>query len=761
MKRLSTFFACLAMLTFAAACQHEIDIQPESSPFINMTVDAGTAGTRTAVTVDGSTYNVKWKAGDKIAVAEVINANYNNPKGPTPVQRVESAALAADAAVASFNVTLANRTSDEENPYHDSFRYVGVYPASKLYSVQWTGDNRAEWEEHWGNTTTPDHTILMVEISTYQVPTADSFDPAADLLVSDMVVSATQPDNLSLHFARVGSIAKITLKGLPKGKTVKQGTFSFPQTWPGAYMMEYDPVLGKTGLFTKSSGEIYFQPDGVVVNDSGEAVIWLRTMSGNLSGWFKFDVRVDNGAGGDVERYVKLVDLDKLGRSISFVESKVTTFGVTLEKHYDITMNLDNFETTETSLTMDVIYNLGGMPHESVTYGLIRFPSDTPDPFESVKWETAAPADKIVLTPDGSGRATHSESGLTPDTDYCFMPCVVVDGVAFYPEYSWFTLHTLKHYVYATPDLVDLGLPSGTKWATFNLGSDDPLTAGYYFKWGEVRPTEDFNNSYYSKYWNQSYYSSTGYALKYSTVAANGLDDLMDMKTVLDEEDDAATVALGGEWRTPTSADFNELFENCTRSVLEGETGYVYTSKINGNSITFPACGYYSGSTKEDDTFMMTSSLAVDGISYHNNAWIAKIKWGQAEYTETNGATRGHLKYNVRPVKGGTRTGYTWTAHTSVTNIGSSSAIIHGEFLVEEDLANWQDYKYTTHIDTDPLGTFPSKEITRNGFYEYVGLTPGTTYYYYVYWQCKRYSNEYEAWVYQGGASEVRSFVAE
>jgi len=156
---------------------------------------------------------------------------------------------------------------------------------------------------------------------------------------------------------------------------------------------------------------------------------------------------------------------------------------------------------------------------------------------------------------------------------------------------------------------------------------------------------------------------------------------------------------------------------------------------------------------------MMTSSLAVDGVSYHNNVWLAKLAWSQSGYTVTNGATRGHMRFNVRPVKGGVRAGYTWTAHTSVSGIGAGSATVFAEYLVPEDLSTYYDYKYTTHIGTDPLGYFPGTEISRNGNHTYTGLTPGTTYYYYVSWQCKQKvgSDTY----YSGGASEVRSFVAQ
>lgn len=756
------YIAAVAATAMTFSCNVETVKESVTSPTHKMTVHAGGAGTRTVVQTDGLSYSVKWSAGDQITVAEVIEGNYTlDPKSrPEPYQRVASSPLAADAATASFDVSLSNKSSAEFNPTGDSFRYVGVYPQNGLYSINWTGDNRDEWVEHWGDSTTPDHFTMLVELPTYQCPTADSFDPNADLMVSKVVTSPTQPTELSMQFARVGTIAKITLNGLPAGMKIEHGSFTFPSSWPGAYIIEYDPTLGKTGLFNKSSGRIDFSPQELTVDGSGNAVIWLRTLSGTLSGWFNFDVTLteDKGGkgGGATERYEKRVDLEALGRTIVFPESGIATFGVTLEKHYDLTFTNESYSVTESSIEANLRFDLGGKPHTTVEYGLIAFNPATPDPFGSVKLETAAPGDVTYLTPDGEGRVTYLATGLSPNTTYCYMPFMLIDGTAFYPEYSYFSYKTLKHYDYAEPEAVDLGLPSGTKWASFNLGSSAPLSDGYYFAWGEVRPTESFDNyNYGSKYWSQYRWNYTGYALKYSTNAARGQDCLVDMKTVLDPEDDAATVCLGDGWRTPTAADFGELMGNCDRSNIDG--GYVYTSRINGNSITFPACGYYSGSSKETlRTFMMTSSLYIDTVTMPNQAIFSDVSSGLSEYSD--GTTRGYTKCNVRPVKGGTRSGYVWTAHVSATVDTDSSATVYYQFLEDEDLANYTDYTYKVFLTNDISTVYPGRDISRVGSYTFTDLTPGSTYYYYVTWECKQISNTS---IHKYGTSEVRSFVAE
>jgi hypothetical protein len=137
-------------------------------------------------------------------------------------------------------------------------------------------------------------------------------------------------------------------------------------------------------------------------------------------------------------------------------------------------------------------------------------------------------------------------------------------------------------------EYVDLGLPSGLKWATCNVGATTPEEYGDYFAWGEVEPKETYSWSTY-KYCNGSYDSMT----KYCSNSDYGKDGFVDNKTVLDPEDDAATANWGGAWRMPTYDEFSELENNCTWkwTTQKGVNGYKVTGP-NGNSIFVPAAGY-------------------------------------------------------------------------------------------------------------------------------------------------------------------------
>ncbi len=138
------------------------------------------------------------------------------------------------------------------------------------------------------------------------------------------------------------------------------------------------------------------------------------------------------------------------------------------------------------------------------------------------------------------------------------------------------------------PEAVDLGLPSGLKWASFNLGASKPEEYGNYYSWGETEPKAEYTSLTY-KFWG----GGSGYSLtKYNTNSQYGYDGFTDGKTVLDPEDDAARVNLGGKWRMPTKEEQDELRSKCSSewTQVNGINGRKVTGP-NGNSIFLPASG--------------------------------------------------------------------------------------------------------------------------------------------------------------------------
>ena len=136
---------------------------------------------------------------------------------------------------------------------------------------------------------------------------------------------------------------------------------------------------------------------------------------------------------------------------------------------------------------------------------------------------------------------------------------------------------------------VDLGLPSGLKWASCNVGATTPEGYGDYYAWGETTTKADYSWETY-KYANGAKNKLT----KYCTDASYGDNGFTDDKTVLEQEDDAAHVNWGGSWRMPTDAEWTELRTQCTwtRTTQNGVDGYQVSSKTNSNSIFLPAAGF-------------------------------------------------------------------------------------------------------------------------------------------------------------------------
>ncbi len=124
-----------------------------------------------------------------------------------------------------------------------------------------------------------------------------------------------------------------------------------------------------------------------------------------------------------------------------------------------------------------------------------------------------------------------------------------------------------------TMEYVDLGLPSGIKWAKCDLGETSPEKYGATYSWGETWTKWSIDYYYFNDIVEGQY-------TKY---------DSRDKRFFLEKEDDVAYLRLGEGWRTPTWNEMQELYDNCTvtESTLNGWPGVMFISKINNNYIFF------------------------------------------------------------------------------------------------------------------------------------------------------------------------------
>ena len=166
---------------------------------------------------------------------------------------------------------------------------------------------------------------------------------------------------------------------------------------------------------------------------------------------------------------------------------------------------------------------------------------------------------------------------------------------------------------------VDLGLPSGTKWATCNIGATKSEDYGDYYAWGETQSKKKYNEKNY----------------KYT-----------DNSIVLSSKDDVATANWGSDWRMPTQAEMDELSSNCIHkwTTQNGVNGLLFTG-TNGNSIFLPAAGSRSDSSLDKAVFSgcyWSSSLVPDDDS----SWF--LLFASDDYDV--GHTNRYYGFSIRPV---------------------------------------------------------------------------------------------------------------
>ncbi len=134
---------------------------------------------------------------------------------------------------------------------------------------------------------------------------------------------------------------------------------------------------------------------------------------------------------------------------------------------------------------------------------------------------------------------------------------------------------------------IDLGLPSGLRWAEYNIGATLPEELGEYFAWGETQPKSDY-----------SAVSSITYKVPYETLQKNGI---VDESGTLTKNHDAAHTSWGGSWRMPTEDEFEELITACNWNfaTFNGVNGYLVRGP-NGKSIFLPAASFMQNTSIEN-----------------------------------------------------------------------------------------------------------------------------------------------------------------
>ena len=180
---------------------------------------------------------------------------------------------------------------------------------------------------------------------------------------------------------------------------------------------------------------------------------------------------------------------------------------------------------------------------------------------------------------------------------------------------------------------VDLGLPSGLKWATCNVGATSPEEYGLYFAWGETTGYTREQVTSGVRAFSKDVYNSGPAA----SISAN-----------LTLEQDVARANLGGNWRMPNKDDYQELFDNCNVTWVsnykeKGVAGRLFISNINGNMLFFPAAGTGNNSS--------VNNIGSNGY-YWSTSWYSSTNAYQLHFNCGEQSISDYRRYYGRPVRG-------------------------------------------------------------------------------------------------------------
>ena len=157
------------------------------------------------------------------------------------------------------------------------------------------------------------------------------------------------------------------------------------------------------------------------------------------------------------------------------------------------------------------------------------------------------------------------------------------------PDESTTTTPKPSYNNYNGHEYVDLGLPSGTHWAKYNVGSNSESDYGLYFAWGETVGYKDASSG--KSFSPDDYKFENGDACDGKFTKYDSSDNL----TTLLLEDDAASVNMGGSWHMPSKEQYEELinpsYTTTTWTTRNGINGRLITSRTNGNTLFLPASG--------------------------------------------------------------------------------------------------------------------------------------------------------------------------
>ena len=284
MKRI-TYLLIAGAVLLASCSRKEEPIAPvqEEKPVFHMTVLAGEDATKTVVASDGAGgYAISWQSGDRLGVFEV--------DGGAVQAKATSEPLASGGPNANFSFSL---DGDLIGP----FDYTFVYPSSALTFA----DSK-----------------YQVTLPASQTFATDSFDPKADVLISQHINSDTRPTSVEASFARLGGTARMEIQAPTTTEKIRWIQFSTTETnLTGSYQL--NPATGELADEMLTGEKTIVLHPAAATDYTGSVVVWFRLAAVTLAQNFTVTVQTDT------KKYVKEITL---GGSLQFAQGRLTIFSL-------------------------------------------------------------------------------------------------------------------------------------------------------------------------------------------------------------------------------------------------------------------------------------------------------------------------------------------------------------------------------------------------------------------------------------------------
>ncbi|MBR6964348.1 MAG: leucine-rich repeat domain-containing protein [Prevotella sp.] len=235
------------------------------------------------------------------------------------------------------------------------------------------------------------------------------------------------------------------------------------------------------------------------------------------------------------------------------------------------------------------------------------------------------------------------------------------------------------------PHMIDLGLPSGTKWACCNVGAQKPEDFGGYYAWGETEEKESYT-------W-ENYIHCDGTSETVHDIGTN----------IAGTQYDVAHVKWGGRWQMPNEQEIIELIDNCTKTWKDYE-GMLYTGP-NGNKLFVPSMGYGWVDSGNHGNYWTANLSEKDNMALNWFVWnsLYPAKWNG------NGRESG---YFVRPIV---------SSSTTSSNIDFADEAVKAICVANWDTNGDGELSYAEAAAVTDIGTVfkGNKDITSFNEFQY------------------------------------------